>query len=86
MTSRPMSAHGLDDIREVIYNDTDLQLVIGFIRTDWPQRMAHLPSPEGFDTARAHLSESDGLALSDISMVLPIPPLVLIIHKQMREK
>lgn len=53
VTSRPISAHRLDDIREVTRNDADLQMVIGLIRTDWPKTMAHLPSLQGFYMARA---------------------------------
>lgn len=71
VTSRPISARRLEDIREATRNDADLQMVISLIRTDWPKKMAHLPSLQGFYMARAHLSESGGLVLYQDRIVIP---------------
>lgn len=61
----------MDDIREATYSDTDLQMVISFIRMSWPQRMAQLVSLQDFYMARAQLSKSDDLVLYQDRVVIP---------------
>ena len=71
VASKPIKSPKLEEIRRATQSDAELQKVITFIRKAWPQRMAEFSPLREFHTARAHLSESDGLVLYQDRIVIP---------------
>lgn len=71
VASKPFKSPKMEDICRATQHDAVLQKVITFIRKGWPRRMAEFSPLQGFHTARAHLSESDGLVLYHDCIVIP---------------
>lgn len=67
----PISSQKLDKIRSATQQDEELQKIVQFIRNRWPPKTSLLPSLHGYYSARAHLSETDGLVLYQDRLVIP---------------
>lgn len=67
----PVSSKKLDKIRSATLEDEELQKIVQFIRNGWPPRTSLFPSLHGYYSARAHLSETDGLVLYQDRLVIP---------------
>ncbi|KAK0133586.1 hypothetical protein N1851_030913 [Merluccius polli] len=67
----PVSSQKLDKIRSATLQDEELQKIVQFIRNRWPPKTSLLPSLHGYYSARAHLSETDGLVLYQDRLVIP---------------
>ena len=66
----PVSSQKLDKIRSATLQDEELQKIVQFIRNRWPPKTLLLPSLHGYYSARAHLSETDGLVLYQDILVI----------------
>lgn len=71
VASKPIKSSKLEEIRRAMQGAAELQKVITYVRKGWPQRMTKFSALRGFHTARAHLSESDGLLLYQDRIVIP---------------
>ncbi|XP_013882267.1 uncharacterized protein K02A2.6 [Austrofundulus limnaeus] len=71
IANAPVSSQRLNKIREATQHDDELQRITSFIRNQWPPRSALTPSLQRYHSAKAHLSETDGLVLYQDWLVIP---------------
>ena len=72
VANAPVSSQRLSEIRTATQQDGELLQIIAFIRNGWPPKSRMLPSLQPYFSARAHLSETDGLVLYKDRIVLPV--------------
>lgn len=68
VANAPVSSQKL---RSATLQAEELQKFVQFIKNRWPPRTSLLPSLHGYYSARAHLSETDGLVLYQDRLVIP---------------
>ena len=72
VANAPVSSQRLSEIRTATQQDGELLQIIAFIRNGWPPKSRMLPSLQPYFSARAHLSETDGLVLYQDMIVIPV--------------
>ncbi|XP_030578829.1 uncharacterized protein K02A2.6-like [Archocentrus centrarchus] len=71
VANAPVSSERLSKIRVATQLDDELQQITGFIRNGWPPKTRLSPHLHRYYSARAHLSETDGLVLYQDRLVIP---------------
>uniref|UniRef100_A0A3Q2QMF9 Gypsy retrotransposon integrase-like protein 1 n=1 Tax=Fundulus heteroclitus TaxID=8078 RepID=A0A3Q2QMF9_FUNHE len=72
VANAPVSSQRLSKIREATQHDHELQQITRFIRNGWPPKTVMNSSLHRYYSARAHLSETDGLVLYQDRLVIPV--------------
>ena len=72
VANAPVSSQRLSEIRTATQQDGELLQIIAFIRNGWPPKSRMLPSLQPYFSARAHLSETDGLVLYQDRIVISV--------------
>ena len=72
VANAPVSSQRLSEIRTATHQDGELLQIIAFIRNGWPPKSRMLPSLQPYFSARAHLSETDGLVLYQDRIVISV--------------
>ena len=73
ISTRPITADRLDNIREATSQDVTLQTVARYTNEGWPVELTHIPHAlQKLHAARAHLSEVEGLLLHDDRIGVPL--------------
>ena len=85
VANAPVSSQRLSEIRTATHQDGELLQIIAFIRNGWPPKSRMLPSLQPYFSARAHLSETDGLVLYQDRIVIPVALRSAILEQTVRE-
>lgn len=72
MSQVPATPHRMTELKQHTYNDTQLQIVIGFISNGWPEYCEKVPEAvRVIYQVRGELSEVDGLVIRGSHIVIP---------------
>ena len=85
VANAPVSSQRLSEIRTATQQDGELLQIIAFIRNGWLTKSRMLPSLQPYFSARAHLSETDGLVLYQDRIVIPVALRSAILEQTVRE-